>query len=268
MAVADLDARAKKILFDAFWTSKGWKGDDNRHVPDADRAHAMKHRMMFPRESMNHNALVKHVMAVYQALTMDEIAGAFIASLSTRRLDLRSGLGSAAFAMWIEPHEWNDPLNNTWCDLCSGTKDNKNIDLDVLNFERHKWGGVRHSAPDYQYLDLRELRHALPATPEPEDWKIFDEILTIASSMPKADGPGKLEQRLKNVLPSTKEERRTLIDILALAGVLQAKDERSSPGEWQKAGMWRGADGVERKQIETLFGRLRNKKSRRATRAK
>lgn len=259
MAVADIDARAKKILFDTFWTSKGWKGDDNRHVSAADRAYALKHRMMFPRESMKHDALVKHVLAAYQALTIGEIAGAFIASLSTRRLDLRSALGSAAFAMWTEPHTFKPDINNFCCDVCTGYRDNKDMDLDVLNFERHKWGGVRHSHPDYQYLDLRELRHALPATPEPADWKIFDAILKAAESTPKADGPGKLEQRLGDVLDSSKAERRTLIDILALAGVLQPKAERSSPGDWGKAGMWRGADGVERKQVETLFGPLRKK---------
>jgi hypothetical protein len=261
MAVADLDARAKKILFDAFWTSKGWKGDDNRHVSAEDRAHALKHRMMFPRESMKHDALIKHVLAAYQALTIGEITGAFIASLSTRRLDLRSGLGSAAYAMSTKPHTFLPDINGHNCEHCGGWRDNKDMDLDVLNFERHKWGGVRHSHPDYQYLDLRELRHALPATPEAADWKIFDEIVKAASTTPKADGPGKLETRLKDVLPSSKEERRTLIEILALAGVLVATQERSSPGEWGKAGMWRGADGVDRKQVDALFGPLRASKA-------
>jgi len=48
-----IDARARKILFDAHWTSKGWiDRQDRGAIPAPDRAHAIAKRMMFePRSS-------------------------------------------------------------------------------------------------------------------------------------------------------------------------------------------------------------------------
>jgi len=259
MAVADLDTRAKKILFDMHWGPKGWR--DTWTLSVDDRAHALKHRMLFPRENLPHDALVRHLVAAYKALSLRDVVGAFLASLSTRRLDLRSGLGSYVLASHLKMHPFQSGPNEVWCEVCGGTRENKELDLDVLNFERHKWSGVRHSWPTYQYLDLRELVRALPATPEPADHKIWADILRAIASTPKADGPGALEKRLKDVLPSSQQERKQLLEILAIAGVLVPAQDRSSPGEWMHVGMWRGADRYDAAQVERLFGPLQAAKA-------
>jgi hypothetical protein len=246
--------RARTILFDTYWSSKGWRERSERSVPPGDEAYAIKHGLMFKPVTLSHDKVLTATRTAAAALTLAQVRDAFLASLSTRRCDLRSGLATYVLARSLTPHRFASP-DQVFCSTCGGWKSHKDEDLSVLNFERHKWGGVRHTQPLYQYLDLTALKRSLPATPEPGDIAIFHAILAAAASTPAKDGPGKLEKRLAKVVPGTKQERNTLLEILGLAGVLQPKQERSSPGDWGFVGMWRGADGYDAAAVKRLFGK-------------
>jgi hypothetical protein len=111
--------------------------------------------------------------------------------------------------------------------------------------------------PLYQYVDLISLRRALPAAPTSADRAIWTQILGVIDRMPASEGPTKLSQRLKDVVPSAKNERDQLLEILAIVGILAPKAERSSPGEWSHVGMWRAADRYNAKIASGLFGKSR-----------
>jgi hypothetical protein len=248
-----IDARARKILFDTFWTSKGWTDRDARAIPAADRAYAMAHGMMFERVDVQHDALLADLHRAWGVVSLEVAAGHFLASLSTRRLDLRSGLASRCLAERLPTHAFTRGSSKV-CAVCAGHQRNADADLDVLQFERHKWGGVRHGDVLYGWFDLSRLVEEEPATPTDEDRGIFAKVLEAAARAAPKDTPGKLSQALKDVLPSTKQERDQLVEILAAAGVLVASDPGLGSGEFVHAGAWRGADGYDRARVARLFG--------------
>lgn len=96
---------------------------------------------------------------------------AFLSSLSERRLDWRSGIASYYIAKLITPHKYT-PVESGYsyedgkivsvpctCGVCrdlkyglTGHENYINSDLNVLNFERMKWGGIRHGDLLYTLL--------------------------------------------------------------------------------------------------------------------
>lgn len=245
--------RAKKILFDTFWSSKGWIDRDARQLSEADREYAKRHGMMFDPLTIGHDALATETRRLVESIEPAKASAAFLASLTSRRLDLRSGLASYVLASAAGPHAYVGNTSGT-CVTCGALREHRDEDLDVLNFERHKWGGVRHGDPLYTLLDLSELARAEPATPTDDDRATFEKILgLVADSAPK-DTPGKLSRRLADALPSSKPERDVLVEILAAVGVLAPSDPSRGSGEFVHAGAWRGADGYSRTAVARLFG--------------
>src|SRR6476661_9797781 len=94
-----MDKKALKILFDRYWSSAGWKADTARsNIAPEDLAYAINAGYMFLPEHVTHNDVVRRVIAIRDTVTTYEVSQAFLASLSTRRLDLRSALGTFAVA--------------------------------------------------------------------------------------------------------------------------------------------------------------------------
>jgi hypothetical protein len=249
-----IDDRAKKILFDTYWTSKGWIDDHARKVPTvADRAHAKRHGMWFEPLAIGHDALLKQTKQLAKRIAWADVTGAFVASLSTRRLDLRSGIVSYADAIHRDTHRFAG-TNPQLCATCWLPKDLSREDCNVLNFERHKWGGIRIGSRLYAYVDLVCLGPQLPAAPTAEDRAMFQAILARVASAPAKTTPTQLSKRLESVFPSNKNERDVVIEILAAAGILRAKKERNSENEWNYAADWRGSDGYDKTAVRACFG--------------
>jgi len=251
--VEAIDPRAKQILFDAYWTSKGWIDSHARKRPSAaERAYAKRHGMWFDALAMTHDAMITKSQQLAKRMKWPDVTAAFLASLSTRRLDLRSGIVSHVCA-YVDAHPF-DGTNPQQCATCWLPKKLDREDPNVLNFERHKWGGVRYGRPLYTYVDLVSLQRVLPVTPTDEDRAMFRTILQRAANAPARSGPAQLSKRLDGVFPGNKTERDTLIEILAAANILRAKQDRGTENEWGFAANWRGADGYDRKAVKRYFG--------------
>ena len=101
-----IDKRALKILSDTYWSSTGWKEHGvNPFTPPEDLAYAMKKGLMFAPEVIGHDEAVERVLAVRSRIGANDVASAFLASLTSQRLDLRSSLGSFAVARHRHPRE-------------------------------------------------------------------------------------------------------------------------------------------------------------------
>jgi hypothetical protein len=79
---------------------------------------------------------------------------------------------------------------------------------------------VRHHAPHYAALDLEWFGSLPQPQPASRDLKILAIAIEKMSRLDVTARPGDLERSLRGLLPSNSSERRTVIDILGLAGVI------------------------------------------------
>lgn len=211
------DSRALKILMERHWTSSGWRREFTTNAEDF--AYAKSRGLMFDSLSKSHDEAVRMAVDSIAQTTKAAVVAAFVASLSSRRLDLRSALGSFAVGRHLLGHRFAKDSNGVFCRYCGDNK-SQIIDRNVLSFERFKWGGVRHSLPSYIAFDLEMLKATAVPEPHQDDWAILRDILDIARRLPDGARLGDLEKSLAKTVRSNGAERRTLIGILGYAGIL------------------------------------------------
>ena len=85
--VIRMDKKAKKILFNTYWSSKGWKDESERCTSQEDFEYAKQKGLMFDRITISHDECVKKVVKLANSITQEQVAKAFLCSLSTRRLE-------------------------------------------------------------------------------------------------------------------------------------------------------------------------------------
>ena len=268
-----MDKRALKILHDAHWGSGGWKSDGMRLVSDTDFAHAKSAGVMFDPVTIDHDGIVEKCLSIRARTDPKAVANAFVASLTSRNLAYRSALASYAVLRHFPDHAWVG--TNTWCNVCGvySEKGPQKEDLNVLNFERFKWGGVRHLHALYATFDLEQFQMLPPICVSPEHISLFKELIAHIAHAPAGTSSAQLQAHLPKALKSNKAERDTLIGILGIAGILHSSehhgflrafvqaDERKLPGRRfidmaYPACWWSHADGIDHEAIETWFGHL------------
>lgn len=260
--------RARQILLEAFWTTKGWRRAPAVDPHDFDLAKAAG--LMFDPSSLPHSEAVERAIIASARFLPREIAHGFVASLSSRRLEFRSALGSFAVGHKLPAHAAvAAPGSGVTCGVCSEYVREQLIDWNVLNFERMKWGGVRHESPSYIAFDLTLFERLVEPIPTADDWAILRELLAVARSQAPEARPGDLEKALTTVVPSNKAERRVLLQILGYTGILQPSSSpsyldqfvpavhRVSHTEWSyPMSLWRGRDGVRDTAVSSWFPEL------------
>ncbi len=267
LGAMSLDRRAVDILKKTYWTPAGWRRESN--VAPDDFAYAKSQGVMFDSIHLSHDQAIELALRAAGEISQDEVVDAFVASLGSRRLDLRSGLGSYAVARHLRQHRMVTSPASKRCAYC-GLYDKEDVDLNILSFERIKWGGVRHDQPTYIALDLRMLRDTSHAPSEPSDFAVLRSIIETARSMPHQARLGDLDKALAKALPSNSAERRILIGLLGYAGILidatrpdfrrafvpsverertlWHKDDWPYPVQW-----WNGSHGVDEAAIVDWF---------------
>jgi hypothetical protein len=177
-----------------------------------------------------HDAAVAQLQLLADIIPPREVAHAFVASLSTRDLERRSALGTYALARVLPDHSL-DPQPGTYATICRtcGWAEMPHAEEEEdpahLERERTKYGGVRHDHVDYALLDLAQFRDLHQRDPTPEDWRCLQLILRTPTVLQPTAKPVDLARALKGVLPSTKDEREILVQILGYAGILCSPDK-------------------------------------------
>lgn len=274
-----MDKKAKRILFSTYWKN-GWIDKKDRNISREDFEYAKSKGLMFDSLSISHDECVERIVELVDCISQHSLAKAFLSSLTARRLDWRSSLSSYAIASNIPKHKYDPQISGTsyengqpvshhyTCGICRdaqygviGNERYTDEDLNVLNFERIKWGGVRHGELLYTYFDLTQFQQADIPEPSDEDIACFEAILDVIAGSAPNDYPSALEKRLAPVVKSNKAEREVLIEILASIGVLKpASYDRSlrGKGDWVFAEYWRGEDGFCKTQVQQYFGAYLN----------
>jgi hypothetical protein len=219
MISTGIDKKALKLLFSAYWSPSGWKRE--RDISPSDLEYAKKAGLMFDPVHISHDEAVERAIRSRDSISKERIVSFFLASLTTRRLDIRSALGSFAVAQKFPIHKYPPSCSGRCCPICGAYESfGKPEDLSLLNFERFKWGGVRHDKPLYISFDLEEVAKQSPLEPTPADIRTMRAVLEVARSVPAESRLSHLEKTLASILPSNTSERRTLIGILGYCGIL------------------------------------------------
>lgn len=272
-----MDKKAKNILFKTYWSHKGWN-DEFITAPD-DFLYAKTKGLMFDPITISHDDCIKQIIEVVNSISPEQVIKAFLCSLSTRRLDWRSGIASYYIAKLITPHKYT-PVESGYvykngkvisvshtCEVCKnfkfgviGNKKYIKNDLNILNFERIKWGGVRHGDLLYTLFDLKQFKKEHIPEPNETDISIFKNILNAVNTCKTGDFPSVLRDKLKDIpeFKSNKDERSIIIEILACIGVLNPTSyDRTTSGkhDWTFVEYWRGEDGYDFKVVEKFFGK-------------
>jgi hypothetical protein len=263
-----MDKRALKILHDTFWSSAGWKQQVRQGLKTEDFAYAKSKRLMFDPVALDHNNAVLRLTRLVKQVTARQVADAFLASLSTRRLDWRSPLGSYAVFQRLQLHDSGSSINQ--CQCCGVYLKDTEYDFNVLNFERHKWGGVRHDHVEYAILDLELFLEAGSPKPTQQDFDIFQSIINLISVAPVSVTSAALHSHFAPALKSNKAERETLIAILGFCGILGTPEHPGYTDSFVATGdrhlpnrhfvdmrypacWWNGMIGVNQSKLQTYF---------------
>ena len=212
------DRKALKILFDTYWTSTGWKRENT--VSPENFAYAQNAGFMFQPVNLSHDDIVSWLNSSLKAISLENITNAFLVSLRTRQLEFRSALGSFAIAKNFPDHVYQG--ESYCCSVCGGLQNpTQAYDLSAFNFERYKWGGVRHEHTEYIAFDLEQFAKLERLEPTEQDFDVMRQIIQVVHQCKPTDKPRDLEQRLASVFKSNKAEREILIQILAYCGILR-----------------------------------------------
>ncbi len=237
-----------------------------------DYEYAANAGVVFQPVFLSHDELVDRVLESRARATQEEVVDAFLASLSTRRLELRSALGSYAVARSFPKHAF---AGTHCCSVCGEyDRDGRLVDLSELSFERFKWGGVRHVDPHYIAFDLDRFAQTERLVPTAEDIQIMRRIIHTAGSLSPDARPRELEKGLVGVLESNESEREALIQILGYCGILQPQghpgffrsyvkfsERKDRPDAWKinwqyPVSWWQGKDGVDGEALRSYFPQL------------
>ena len=256
-----------KLLFSTYWDSRMW----SCQAPTAeDYEQAKREGYMFnPPPVRTHDETLTALREVLKKISAADVANAFVYSLSTRALQYRSALGSYYYALAIPEHSHNVP---GCCYLCDWTMLHGTDEYNVFNFERYKWGGVRHTSPEYTLFDLEQFLLFPKVTPSEEDWSILKAILHATNELPPSKKAGVYRELItkKKLLKSNKDEVAVLLNILGICGILSSVEAPCYCDHfadvWHRApqehtndytypvNWWHVSDGVNEERFQKVFG--------------
>jgi hypothetical protein len=265
-----------------FW-SAGWRGQPQWPGPQEMGA-AVRAGVMFAEPRLlDHDGWVHAARMAAGSLTAGEVGEAFLASLASRRLDLRSALGSYAIARHLPGHAFTIPQNLTYqsyapvgptdCAVCGFRGwEAKPLDLNVFSFERFKWGGVRRHSVPYLAFDLEQFVRGPRLRPTPADIGLARRLLDHLAGLPARTTAAQAVAGL-TFIKGNKHERANILEILGVTGILQTSGhpghtdayipaaERHLPGHRFVFGdypiwWWTAADGVNSAAVRQFLPQL------------
>ena len=171
-----MDKKAKQILYKYYWKN-GWLDENERLITEEDYNYACKKGTMFTLDvkSISHDDCICKINKLLNQFSKQSVVDIFVSSLSTRNVYNRSILSSYIQAESLIKHVFKS--GNFYCQICEnlGLSSAFNIELDrnIMNFEKIKWGGVRLNNVEYILFDLELFRNIVITKPNDEDIKIL-----------------------------------------------------------------------------------------------
>lgn len=251
---------------------------DADSVTEGDIAAAKQEGYMFDYpQPLSHKETMKRLGEVLAKIERKDVSNAFLFSLSTRRLEYRSALGSYYFAKSIPAHEFS-PNSNNYCEVC-GFKEwesepseyERRHGLNSINYWRYKYGALSMKLNNALF-DLEQFVKLPPVSPVPEDIEILRRILKCTKYLPKVtDKSPKLTKAVihEKLLKTNKNEVDRLLETLSICGILNSPKYPSMEEKYVNykdilymlysevnypLNMWCAYYGVNEERFKAVFG--------------
>lgn len=227
---------------------------------------------------ISHEQTFSKLADVLSKIKPQDVANAFLYSLSTRKLEYRSALGSYWYAVAIPEHL---TTNEKHCEICGwhawNTIPNQyeiNRGLNILNFERFKWGGIRHTDLCYALFDLEQFLLLPKIAAMKADVELLIQILKCVKDLEPNNKAAKYRDYIlkKKIIESNRNEMECLLNVLGVCGILSnikfpCYDVKfadlicRSPVEHFNdfsfpLNRWQAKDGINKERFQKVFGML------------
>ncbi|MCL2054989.1 MAG: hypothetical protein FWG90_11230 [Oscillospiraceae bacterium] len=237
-----------KILMNTFW-DKGWR---NPTFTEEEFLIAKNEGYMFDKqEFIPHDEDLRNAKETVDKVDKKDVANAFLYSLSTKKLEYRSALGSYYYIKSVPKHEYTIRTTNSnpdifGCQVCGWIRheDNPNIaikypnelfatyenshGLNIMNFRRYKWGGVNNDELLFAKFDLEQFLKLPKVTPKSKDIEIMKSMLEVVKKLPPNAKAGKYEAQIRTdkILRSNPEITRITLETLAICDIFNSEHEK------------------------------------------
>jgi hypothetical protein len=230
---------------------------------------------------LDHDDLIASLVKVRKQIDREKVVAAFVCSLPTKRLDLRSPFGSYAFHLNHPRHKldgFNPAVGTNYlqCTRCPFFSNQGRRD-DAIDFKYY--GKLRSTStnsenfagPAYALANLTLFADSPVPCPDDRDWDVLRQLLKRIRNLPGTARLVDLQKALTGLFKSDKYARKQVLEILGFCGVLQPRSrplvtERffyrdkdqfhphfhtrdwTYPVSW-----WTGADGVNDEAVRFWF---------------
>ncbi|HCP5986307.1 TPA: hypothetical protein OEK12_004700 [Escherichia coli] len=222
--------------------------------------------------SVTHDEALRGSFTYFKSSNKNDVTASFLVSLSSARLDYRSGLSAFAIMQTMPMHGF-EPNQASFCKVCSAEKYKKHFDLTSLNQTRFFSGSLAVFKTPYEISFFLEQQSKLEVVqPTEKDFSIFNAILKIIVD---AESGEKLTSIIKKIraidgFRITTDQCRCLLETLGFCGILETKEHKgyltyfTNPGlapskshssNWAyPVDFWTGGDGINREALKFWFG--------------
>lgn len=263
------DKKALKILLSDDFIQKKLSIEDIQYCKEKG--------LMFDPINKTHDEIIEWIFKEKEKCQKIHYTNLFIASLSTNRMDLRSGLSVYAIVQTFPKHTFvlreNQQLSNVSpCKICSYYPKAINVDLSNSNLYRFLIGGLlTHQIYDYAfYLEQHNILSDIE--PSDEDFRIFSDILEVIIDSDEKETPITLQKKIQKIkiFKSNADQRKGLLETLGYCSILEtdkykgllkqyinlAVAPRKTHGsDWNyPMDWWNGKDGINKEALKFWFG--------------
>jgi hypothetical protein len=271
-----VDKKALKTLLNvfSFYGTKGFAPGKSKEF-----VYAKSAGLMFDNIRMSHDDGIAWLLQIRHKVQKEKVTDLFLSSLSSRRLDWRSGLSAYAIAMKFPDHKLENKEDwGSYCRICGdhSYEIEQERELNLYNHKRFSTGGYEsmHSSPDALAFYLEQIVRLEHKTPTKDDLAIWNEIVNLLCRSQDFKSANDLERGLstRKIFKSNKIERRTILETLSLAGIIASEEHKgyfpdfipqikrekrpngASPNDWCYPILWwKGSDGINTKALEFWF---------------
>ncbi|GAB0168347.1 hypothetical protein LSPCS325_17840 [Lysinibacillus sp. CTST325] len=223
----------------------------------------------FDKILQTHNEAIENAMFEMRKCNKGFAVDLFLASLSTQRLDWRSGLPVFVIMRQFPTHNFKSDFIS--CEKCANNAEDL-VDLTFINKIRFGHGGVI-SGNIYDFSFILQQHNKLPhIKPTKKDFDIFQFIIEIIRNTESNDTPFKVQKKIRKIegFKSNEEQRKALLETLGFCSILETEEHKGFLHQFINLGLaprsryssdwlypfdwWKGSDGINQNALKFWFG--------------